>query len=142
MPKTLFKEVPKNYALCLRDDCACAKTCLHRLAYESQRTKSSHLWVINPGCCVPNTSCPYYRDSAPVIFARGFQGMQERMLPAQYRKFRELLLNHFSMNVFYERRRGDFALTPEEQELVLQTLRQVGVTEDLPFDRYEESIRW
>lgn len=142
MPKTLFKEVPKNYALCLRDDCACAKTCLHRLAYESQRTKSSHLWVINPDCCVPDTSCPYYRDSAPVIFARGFQGMQERMLPAQYRKFRELLSGQSNLNKFYLWRRGEFALSPEEQNQVLWALRQAGVTDELPFDRYEESICW
>lgn len=142
MPKTLFKEVPKNYALCLRDDCACAKTCLHRLAYESQRTKSSHLWVLNPDCCVPDTSCPYYRDSAPVIFARGFQGMQERMLPAQYQKFRELLSGQSNLNKFYLWRRGEFALSPEEQNQVLWALRQAGVTDELPFDRYEESICW
>lgn len=142
MSKTLSKEVPENYALCLREDCLCASTCLRRLACKPMMERSTYLRVLNPDRCLPGASCPYYRNSAPVVYARGFKGMQERMLPAQYQKFRALLLNHFSQNTFYERRRGDFALTPEEQEQVLQTLRQVGVTEELPFDRYEECFRW
>lgn len=142
MPKTLSKEVPENYALCLREDCPCASTCLRRLAYEPMMKRSTYLYVLNPDRCVPGASCPYYRNSAPVVYARGFKGMQARMLPAQYQKFRALLLNHFSQNTFYERRRGDYPLSPEEQNLVLQALHQAGVTENLPFDRYEECLRW
>lgn len=142
MSKTLSKEVPENYVLCLREDCPCASTCLRHLACKPMMECSIYLRVLNPDCCVPGTSCPYYRDSTPVVYARGFKGMQSQMLPAQYQKFRALLLNYFSMNVFYERRRGDFALSPEEQKMVLQALHQAGVMEDLSFDRYEECFRW
>lgn len=142
MSKTLSKEVPENYVLCLHEDCPCASTCLRHLACKPMMERSTYLRVLNPDRCVPGTSCRYYRDSAPVVYARGFKGMQARMLPAQYQKFRALLLNHFSQNTFYERRRGDFALSPEEQKMVLQALHQAGVTEDLSFDRYEESICW
>lgn len=142
MSKILSKEVPENYALCLREDCPCASTCLRHLACKPMMERSTYLRVLNPDRCLPGASCPYYRDSAPVVYARGFKGMQERMLPAQYQKFRELLSGQSNLNKFYLWRRGEFALSPEEQNLVLWALRQAGVTDELPFDRYEESICW
>lgn len=142
MSKTLSKEVPENYALCLREDCPCASTCLRRLACKPMMERFTYLRVLNPDRCVPGSSCPYYRDSTPVVYARGFKGMQSRMLPAQYQKFRELLSGQSNLNKFYLWRRGEFALSPEEQNQVLWALRQAGVTDELPFDRYEESICW
>lgn len=142
MSKTLSKEVPENYALCLREDCPCASTCLRRLACKPMMERFTYLRVLNPDRCVPGSSCPYYRDSTPVVYARGFKGMQSRMLPAQYQKFRELLSGQSNLNKFYLWRRGEFALSPEEQNQVLWALRQAGVTDELPFDHYEESICW
>lgn len=142
MPKTLSHEVPDRYALCLHENCSCASACLRRIAYESAKERFTYLCVLNPDHCVPGESCSYYRDSAPVTYARGFKGMQARMLPVQYQQFRNLLLHHFGHNAFYECRRGECALSPEEQELVYQALMQAGVTEKLPFDSYEEGVRW
>lgn len=142
MPKTLSKEVPENYALCLRDDCPCGSTCLRRLACGSLMKHCIYLRVINPDRCAPGATCPYYRDSAPVLYARGFRGMQSRMFPAQYRMFRENLSDRFNQNKFYQWRRGEYLLSPDEQKLVLQVLHQTGVTEDIPFDHYEEGIYW
>lgn len=43
---------------------------------------------------------------------------------------------------YFERRRGEFPLSPKEQRIVLNALRRVGVTEELRFDQYEESVNW
>ena len=43
---------------------------------------------------------------------------------------------------YFERRRGEFPLSPKEQRIVLNALRRVGVTEELRFDHYEESVNW
>ena len=53
-----------------------------------------------------------------------------------------LLMREFSRNPYFERRRGETALAPKEQHIVLQALRKAGVTEDLKFDTYEENINW
>ncbi|MEO3239187.1 DUF6078 family protein, partial [Parabacteroides distasonis] len=87
-------------------------------------------------------ACPYFRDSAPVTYARGFTGMQSRMFPAQYQQFMSILMSHFGRNPYFERRRGEFPLSPKEQRIVLNALRRVGVTEELRFDHYEESVNW
>ncbi|MDR4037909.1 MAG: DUF6078 family protein, partial [Parabacteroides sp.] len=49
---------------------------------------------------------------------------------------------HFGRNPYFERRRGEFPLSPKEQRIVLNALRRVGVTEELRFDHYEESVNW
>ena len=46
------------------------------------------------------------------------------------------------LNPYFERRRGEFPLSPKEQRIVLNALRRVGVTEELRFDHYEESVNW
>ena len=51
-------------------------------------------------------------------------------------------LSHFGRNPYFERRRGEFPLSPKEQRIVLNALRRVGVTEELRFDHYEESVNW
>lgn len=64
------------------------------------------------------------------------------MYPGQYQTFMSLLMREFSRNPYFERRRGETALSPKEQHIVLQALRKAGVTEDLKFDAYEENINW
>lgn len=100
------------------------------------------LRLLNPTLCTRDGACPYFRDSAPVTYARGFTGMQSRMFPAQYQQFMSILMSHFGRNPYFERRRGEFPLSPKEQRIVLNALRRVGVTEELRFDHYEESVNW
>ena len=95
--------------------------------------------IIRPMCLVEEKD---FRDSAPVTYARGFTGMQSRMFPAQYQQFMSILMSHFGRNPYFERRRGEFPLSPKEQRIVLNALRRVGVTEELRFDHYEESVNW
>ncbi|MRY76020.1 hypothetical protein GKD13_07530 [Parabacteroides distasonis] len=100
------------------------------------------LRLLNPTLCTRDGACPYFRDSVPVTYARGFTGMQSRMFPAQYQQFMSILMFHFGRNPYFERRRGEFPLSPKEQRIVLNALRRVGVTEELRFDHYEESVNW
>lgn len=52
------------------------------------------------------------------------------------------LIGKFSRNGYFERRRGESALSPKEQETVLAALKEVGVTEEMKFDSYESHINW
>ena len=53
-----------------------------------------------------------------------------------------ILISKFGRNAYYERRRGDTALTPKEQRIVLDALKAVGVTEEMKFESYEENTNW
>ena len=134
---------PIDYAVCQQQDCPRAEKCLHQIAYRPLiEQPATVLRLLNPTLCTRDGACPYFRDSAPVTYARGFTGMQSRMFPAQYQQFMSILMSHFGRNPYFERRRGEFPLSPKEQRIVLNALRRVGVTEELRFDHYEESVNW
>lgn len=142
MPKKFYKDIPAEYPVCQYADCPRAATCLHQLVYQPLAERDAYLRLINPDRCTKNSQCPYYRDSTPVTYARGFTGMQKHMYPGQNQIFMSLLVREFSRNPYFERRRGETALSPKEQHIVLQALRKAGVTEDLKFDAYEENVNW
>ena len=103
---------------------------------------SIFVYLLKPTLGTKNKNCPYYRDSTPVKFARGFTNMQKQMLPGQYERFRLRLIGHFGRNPYFERRRGNRLLTPEEQDIILQVLKDIGITKELAFDAYEEKLYW
>ena len=37
---------------------------------------------------------------------------------------------------------GDSLLSPSDQTFVISVLKKVGITEELKFDSYEESLNW
>ena len=142
MPKKQYKDIPTDYPICQHTDCPRAAICLHQLAYQPLMERNEILQLINPGQCTKDDKCLHFRDSTPVTYARGFTGMQQRMFPDQYQTFMSILKRRFSHNPYYERRRGETALSPNEQKIVLNALRQAGVTEDIKFDSYEENVNW
>ena len=142
MLKRTYSDIPPSYAVCEHADCPKAATCLHQIAYGKLIATEDYLRLLNPQRTPASEDCPHYRDSQPVVYARGFTGMQKRMFPDQYQRFMIFLMGCFSRNGYFERRRGDTPLSPKEQQLVLQALRQAGVTEELPFDKYEENTNW
>lgn len=142
MPKKFYTSLPEGYPICQHADCKMAQTCLHQLAYEPLLETDNILYLINPNKCSKDENCENYRDCKPVVYARGFAHFQKRMFPDQYQQFMSILVNTFSRNGYFERRRGDTALSPKEQDIVLSALRQVGVTEELKFKSYEENTNW
>ena len=142
MPKKLYSTVPTGYPVCIHSQCPKASECLHQIAYELLRKDKTYMHLINPDLCTADDNCTYFRSNKPVRYACGFTKFQQRMFPDQYDRFCKILISHYRRTPFYERRRGETALSPAEQELILQTLKEVGVTEPMEFDHYEEAINW
>lgn len=75
MTKKLHKEIPIDYAVCQQQDCPRAEKCLHQIAYRPLiEQPATVLRLLNPTLCTRDGACPYFRDSAPVTYARGFTG--------------------------------------------------------------------
>lgn len=138
----LFTTAPKDYPVCVHAQCPRAGECLHCIAFEKLRADNEYMRLLNPDHCTADDSCQNFSCHKPVRYARGFTGFQRKMYPQQYDRFMTALILHFGRNPYYDRRRGVIAMPPDEQELVLQTLKKVGVTEELAFDRYEDAINW
>lgn len=142
MPKKFYTSLPSGYPVCQLNDCPLAGTCLHQIAYPTMLEKEEMLTLVNPNRCSKDARCKFYRDSKPVTYARGFAHFQKRMFPEQYDRFSSMLIARFGRNPYYERRRGDTALSPKEQRIVLDALKKVGVTEEMKFESYEENTNW
>ena len=136
----LFAVGAAGYAVCQCSDCPRASVCLRQIAYSLliDDEKTVFLRLIKPQCCSQDDRCAYFRDSTPVVFARGFVNFQERMFPKQYDRFMTKLIALFGRNAYFERRRGQRPLPPEEQAAILSVLREVGVDAEYRFDAYEE----
>ncbi len=142
MPKSPSSTIPYAYAACQHTDCPMSGNCLRQVAYKELISTSDRFCIVNPSQCSKDASCRHYRSSAPVRYARGFKGMQKRMYPEQYATFMQILVGRFSRTTFFERRRGERPMPPEEQAIVQDALRMAGVTASMDFDAYEEAIDW
>lgn len=142
MPKLLYDTMPDFYPVCLHADCPQAQHCLHQLAYAPQLKKNETLTMLNPNHCTKDAHCKHYRSNEPLRYARGFASFQPKMLPGQWSVFVSILRQEWGRTRFYERRRGDIAMPPAEQEFVLNALKQSGVTAVYDFDSYEDLLTW
>ena len=119
-----------------------AANCLHQIAHTEKLKTAEYLRLINPTRCTKDATCAYYRSSSPMLYARGFTNFQRRMFPDQYARFMAICISEWSRNPYYERRRGVRLLPPSEQQFILKALKEVGVTEEMQFDSYEETFNW
>ena len=134
--------IPTNFALCLHTHCPMAKTCLHQIAFCRHAELGTHLRLLNPTHCSPSSQCSHYLSNIQTTFARGFKNFQKQMFPDQYKKFMSYLILYFGRNAYFMRRRGDLALSPDEQTIIYAALKKSGVNKKLEFDNYEEDYLW
>ena len=136
-----YAQVPQTFFLCIHDACHLANQCLRHMVWAALPATEEHISIINPKCVTPSDTCRHYRSAAPVTFARGFRGMQAKMLPAQYTKFSERLMKHFSRTSYYEHRRGTMLCSPSDMVYIRGVLDELGLPH-LEFDAYEERYNW
>lgn len=137
-----LKEVPFNYARCIIQSCPLADRCLRGILWRNHVEDKAVLPVVNPALVSQSADCGYYADSEPSLYATGFRGMQEHMLPRQYESFMRTCRARFGRNGYYLRRRGDLPMPPAEQQFVRSVLKQIGVSDDICFDGYEQRVNW
>lgn len=142
MYRKLPTTAPNYYPVCMHSQCPKAGSCLHRIALDMLIGRTDYMRLLNPNHCTADDSCPHYRSSDPVRYARGFASFQAHMYPQQYESFKNALIRRFSRSSYYKRRSGELALSPNEQVVVLRALKRAGVTEQLSFDRYEDAPNW
>ena len=136
-----YTQVPQMFSLCIHDACPLVEQCLRHMAWTASPATEERINIINPKCIEQGEDCHHYRSSTPGIYARGFLGMQAKMLPAQYAKFSERLMKHFSRTAYYEHRRGTMLCSPSDIAYIRGILDELGLS-GLEFDAYEEHYNW
>lgn len=134
----IMKEEYRGFALCTMQECALKDKCERAKGFLTLEETDKTFMCVNPVLATGKEDCPMARVAKPTKLAYGFINLLD-MLP---KKISDLLAEKlrfdYGRNPYYERRRGDRALYPEEQEMIINYLKNNGVDvpED-PFDRYE-----
>jgi len=97
--------------------------------------------IANPLLTQPSEQCEFYRSDEPQIFARGFEQMQDEMLPRQYKVFMTRLKGKFGRTGYFDRRRGDKLCSPDDIKTIEAVLKDLGLP-NLGFDAYEQLYNW
>lgn len=136
-----YTQIPQAFPLCIHDACPLAEQCLRHMAWKALPASEDHINIINPKCVASGDTCRFFRSAEPVVYARGFRGMQAKMLPAQYAKFSERLMKHFSRTAYFEHRRGTMLCTPSDMGYIRSVLEELNLSH-LEFDAYEKHCNW
>ena len=148
----LLQDIPQYYAYCFagKDLCPKAATCLRAIAAqtlaESEEEGRNILYCINPVYVQrlsPADSCRYYRNNKPVRYAKGMTQLFEDLPLKQSRVVRLRVMQCFSCeSYFYQSRKGERLITPDEQEAIRRVFRASGVTSEPKFDDFQYSLAW
>lgn len=144
-----FNDVPHGFHLCLNGECPWKETCLRQIAMRLLPDGEEFVFMVNPNLTAHpeakadgTPACRFYKPLRTVTYARGFKAIEKQMTVQQFGRFRSYMLSNFGRNPFYERRKGNLALPPEEQDFIKHVMSAVGFVADNPFDTTEERVDW
>lgn len=138
-----YAQAPHSYALCLNRECPQSGTCLRQLVEQSVPADVQNWFIISPKYLASlKGTCPHYRSATKVRFAKGFIKMLENLPYKQMQIVIAHLSNHFSRRTYYRLRKGERLLSPNEQQGVLNILKNCGVSHPKDFDAYVEAYDW
>lgn len=138
-----FSQIPYNFLWCINSQCPKAGTCLRRLAEECAPADIKHYSVLSLKHLADlKGECPYFCPDTKVRYARGFLGILENLTARQTRFLMARIINSSSRRTFYRVRSGERALSPLEQQSILNILKECGVTFPVEFDAYFEDYYW
>ncbi len=133
--------MPSYYANCITTTCPLMDRCLRSLAWRT-RDRAEHITIVNPDLTTSDTSCPYHRPDTRVRYAFGFTRMADAMTRGQYSAFRLAGIRLFSRSGYYRRLNGEYPLSPDEQQKVLDAAVRARVAEPYAFDSYKYRPDW
>lgn len=138
-----YSQIPKKYLLCLNEQCPKSATCLRHIAVRYMPPEEK-VWNILSPTYLSNMSdeCYYYCHNQKVRFACGFLGILKKLTQEQLSAFSSQVIATSSRRTYYRIRCGERSICPEEQQSLLNVLRQCGVTGILEFDSYYEDFQW
>lgn len=138
-----FSDVPNNFLWCIDRQCPKSGTCLRQVAERLAPTDLVQYSIVSPKHIASlGGECPYYCSSTKVQYAKGFLGILENLTAKQVRLFAQRLISNSSRRTYYRVRSGERALSPTEQESILNVLKECGITAPMKFDSYYYDYLW
>ena len=136
------KKVP-HYLVCFINSCPLHEQCLRWLVgRHAPQEPLSHVAVnpLNPNVGVDN--CELYRPNVRVIMKRGLTHFYYDMPGHTEKAIRSALIGHFGHKYYFEMRKGERLITPDQQQTIERVCRHYGWNGPLNYDGEQEDWDW
>lgn len=139
----VFREKAHHYLVCFLDRCPLSQRCLRYLVGQYASSYPSAHTSINPlHPKVQTAECPMFRPIVRVMKKKGMTHFYHDMPGYMEYNIRQELIRLFKRTYYYEMRRGDRLITPEQQQQIEQVCRRHGWQGDLNYDGEQEDWAW
>lgn len=126
----------------MNNECTRKSECIRYEMYENSSAENREILVVNPKCVSDTATCPYFAKLGIARVAYGFSSTLDSLPRKTAKKIAETLISHFGRNPYYERRKGERPISPDEQQYILSVLTEQGITLPSFFERYDEQEEW
>ena len=127
-------DVPKGYAVCYNNQCPRNKECLRYLCYTVLPESEDVCPAVLPQAW-QGDECRKFVEARPVQLAWGMKRLFKDVPSWQSPVIRHELMDLFgSRTTYFRYRRGEFLITPKQQEQVAEIFQRYGITAPRCYD--------
>ncbi|MBR4920133.1 MAG: hypothetical protein IKZ62_02300 [Prevotella sp.] len=139
----VFRDKTDHYIVCFLNHCPLREQCLRWLVgqyVDPTRVVYSSINPHNPH--YGNEHCGMFRPNRKAIMKRGFKNMYHEMPGYMEHNIRRWLILLFGRKQYFEMRKGERLITPEQQQQILETCRTNGWQGPINYDGEQEDWLW
>ena len=138
-----MKDKVDHYTICFIDSCPLHRHCLRWMVGRYADTSRETYLSVNPhNPLMGSDSCPLYREDIRVIKKKGFTNMYYDMPWHLEFKIRRQLIAKFGRKQYFEMRKGERLITPDQQKVIEQVMRANNWQGPINYDGEEEDYLW
>lgn len=137
-----FSTVPAWYVLCTNGECPLRQECLRFLAGSCAPEGLESALCVMPKA-LKGDRCRWFDRRQVVVMAIGFSHLYDPVLKQDYTAMRKSITRYLhGSKMYYEYKRGDRLLTPEQQQWIRQLVKSYGYDWEVPFDGFMEAYKF
>ena len=138
-----FRKKVDHYLVCFIESCPLHEQCLRWLVGQYADTMPLAYNAINPrNPVIGGEKCEMFRKNQRVKMKRGLKHLYHEMPGYMEHRIRLLRIQMWGRKKYFEIRRGDRLITPEQQEDVVDACHHHGWQGPIVFDGEEEDWLW
>ena len=143
MSTAILPAKPSEYAVCFRNECPLAKTCLRNIAAQEPREDKPFIRIVNPSLQKDLTNgCSCYRSNQVVKIAYGLSHIYDNVPYVKKEDIMHQIQGKLNRTTYYRIYRKERPLWPKDQQIIQKVFSNFGITEPVVFDEYHEVIDW
>lgn len=133
-----FASIPPTWALCFNERCPHMENCMRYFVGRHLPADNMAEPSVYPNA-LQNGECRYFVEKRIIRAAWGFRKLFLNVRRVDDTPLRDKIKHYLGGHgTYYRYMNGEYTLSPEQQEWILNLFRQHGYTENLAFDNYAD----